>query len=248
MASSSSAEAALESGPVVKKAEVSATQFLKSPIVTVVVGQGDKVQSFPIYKDLLTAHSRFFRGCLNSGNNWKEAQTNVVNLKEEESCNAFEVIASWLLREPEPFKDIDCKTYTLGSLVDAYRLANYLGMEQLKNDLVDYQRARLRAEKQSPALSMLHFLESHGLSQDPFYDFALKTYVRNYLSDKSGRCMDFCEEALRNGQVMRDVLTKIHEYTCKKWLDPCKETGCVYHDHSGGSPCSAIRGVKRRRK
>jgi len=80
------------------------TSWLRSPIVTVAVGKDSEAQSFPIHKDLLIAHSPYFKACLDGA--WEEGKTNTVRL-EDDDPKAFETVANWLFGDPSIMKQID---------------------------------------------------------------------------------------------------------------------------------------------
>jgi len=116
-------------------------------------------------------------------------------------------------------------------------------MTKLKNDLVDHLRSYCTIYDMVPSLDMLDYIVRAGQMDSPFYQLLVKMYVLNYhntidfdvLDLNSGRPTTF-----RNGDLMHDLLIRIHEYPQKKWGDPGKETGCVYHDHSDESACTAV--------
>jgi hypothetical protein len=51
-------------------------------VIQVTVGEGDKLQTFHVHEDLLTARSPFFKKALSG--NWKEAQDRLVKLPEDD--------------------------------------------------------------------------------------------------------------------------------------------------------------------
>lgn len=128
-------------------------RFTRSPIITVVVGKGGEAQSFLIYKDLLTAHSPYFKACLNSA--WEEGKTDTVRL-EDDDPKAFETITNWLFRDPSTMEQIDMRSTTDVAL--AYKLADKLLMTQLKNHLLDEYRAFQLANRSISNIGALDFL------------------------------------------------------------------------------------------
>ena len=217
---------------------MTSTRFIKSPIVTVVVGKGHQAQSFPIYRDLLTAHSPYFAACLKD--EWTEGQENHVKL-EEESPKAFEVMVNWLFGDPDSMKSINM--LDRHEIIQAYKLARYLQMTQLKNDLVDHLRSCYMIDDMIPTLSMLDEIGCAGKTGSLLYQLCIKMYVWYYHNSNdldelllhNESSTTFC-----NGDLTCELLGLIHEYPHIKWSDPRKETGCVYHDHSDGSACRAV--------
>ncbi|KAK5092358.1 hypothetical protein LTR70_003955 [Exophiala xenobiotica] len=223
--------------------EITAAQFLRSLIVTIVVGKGSKAQSFPIYKDLLTTHSPYFKACLNGA--WEEGKTNIVRL-EDDNPKAFEIVANWLFKDPTAMKQTDITNKTV---VVRYKLADKLLMTQLKNNILDGFQAFQLAKNESCSIGWLDHLCSKGLQRTALYDYCLKSYVSGLGAPEVKCAGDMFANAagsLTNEEAMKDLITMMAKFMQQRWGDPRKETGCVYHDHSDGSSCSVVRGVKRR--
>ena len=217
-------------------------RFVRSPIVTVVVGKGSKAQSFPVYKDLLTAHSPYFKACLDGA--WEEGKTNTVRL-EDDNPKAFETVTNWLFRDPTTMKQTDMNTEERAL---RYKLADKLLITQLKNDILDGLRAFQLAKNKFTSIGGLDILHCQGLQTTALYDYCLKLYVWIFGTPTATSVEGILVQpgrALANEEVMKDLLTKMFEFMQQRWGDPRKETGCVYHDHSDGSSCSVVRGVKR---
>lgn len=217
---------------------------MRSLIVTVIVGWGSKAQSFPIYKDLLTAHSPYFKACLNDA--WEEGKTNTVRL-EDDDPEAFETVVGWLFRDPSTISSTD-KPATR-SIARQYQLVDKLLMTQLKNDILDGLRACESAQNSSMTIGVLDLLYSQGLQGTPLYDYCLKSYVWKFGTPGvwcPGGTFADARGSLTNEVVIKDLIVRMFEFMHQRWDDPRKEIGCVYHDHSDGSTCRVVRGVKRR--
>ena len=62
-------------------------------MVTILVGNGDKLRKFNIYKDILTFYSSYFRNALKD--DWVEGQTKTINLVDDDP-EVFQIFIYWL--------------------------------------------------------------------------------------------------------------------------------------------------------
>ncbi|KAK5937562.1 hypothetical protein PMZ80_010182 [Knufia obscura] len=224
-----------------------AAQFTQSPLVAVSVGRGENSATYNIYKDLLTAHSPYCKASLEG--RWEEAKNNCVKL-EEHDPKALQVIVNWLYRDPRTMNFLQVQSDLCAAVLPTYQLADKLLMPNLQNELVDVLRQRLLDNKSYTGLSSILTLRQAGMSSKPLYVFLLKlhvwmfcTYPKSYNNTLEQKITDVIKEDFDFGKVW---IMYVQECLAKKWSDPRKETGCVYHDHLDGSECYLLRGVKRR--
>ena len=97
---------------------------------------GRDAQAFTVHGGLLSSQSAFFRAALNGRHGCVESADGVVRLPDDR-VDAFEYFVQWLYTRRLEHEAVDARPPAFFPLLHLYALADKLGVEALKNDVVD---------------------------------------------------------------------------------------------------------------
>lgn len=102
-------------------------------------------QPFTVHGELLCRESAYFAACLNRRHGFVESTTNTIHLRADRA-DAFEFFVQWLYTRRLEHEAVDARPPAFFPLLHLYALADKLGVEALRNDVVD-RVARLADER-----------------------------------------------------------------------------------------------------
>lgn len=232
-------------------------------MVTVLVGP--EAKKFHLHRDLLMAHSSYFRDCLKHRTQDDE---DCEWCFEEDNAQAFGIVAAWLYEKYVPVPKHDDKD-GLVVLVRAYRLAARFDIEACQNTIMDAIRKYLSAPRGANesaykviGADVMMVVDSLGLPEDsPLRTFFIKGFIweMNWMAQEhmKERNESFLPDHERmwtqGGPLVIDIMRQLYSQRISGWGDPIYPAdleGCEFHTHERGSTCAndldiGIRQVQR---
>lgn len=123
-----------------------------------------------------------------------------------------------------------------------FAFADKICAEAYCNDIVDAVRADYRIRHIFVNSKQLHSLYKQGLRGSELAKFGLKSAV--YEATKwpaNFAAKEYSNEWWSCAELMQDFVEEMMEFQKKEWSQPYQWTGCQFHCHKDGSPCSAAK-------
>ena len=203
-------------------------------MVTLLVGE-EKV-TFSVHRELLCAASEYFRGRLMGG--FAESRKSEIEVKEPP--HAVSTFLDWLYKEKVTLNRADLNASTL---VPVYVFADIIFSETYINDLMDAIRTAHRLHELVMETETVVKLYDSGLQESQAAKFGMQSIVHDMVHNPdewlNGKNEQFIRTCSGKVDVMVDVQKELFRaIAAKAKISPDELTGCVFHDHKGGSKCS----------
>ena len=214
-----------------------ATHYSSSPIITILVGK-DPEHLFQVHEDLLI-RSPFFAACLNNDSDFVEGQTKTIKLPDDSPAVVTHFI-DWLYTGKCPIahslKDLERQ---LGC-ADIFAFGDKTCTEAYCNDIMDAWIGQLKEMGGYVSPNLLAMAYRHGLKGTMLSQFGLKsavwmasTHPENFMQTSNAYHTDWFEVP----ELVKDFTTAMLDLKLKKWSNPRRVGGCLWHQHTGGSKC-----------
>lgn len=223
--------------------------YAASATVTIYVGPMQK--KYIVHEDLICAHSSYFRSCFREGA-FAEGLAKACYLSDKhETPEAMDLIFN-AIYGTSPLEKISSAPLS-SAVLDAYVMADKLGMERFSNELVDSIRAAIHRNEPGVedivSIQQITSLCEAGLGESPLPQYLSRWIAYSIIHDpgkwhKDGITTDDRRQLLTDisgnqqlAQGLFDDLIYDMDYLGSTH-DPSATSGCVFHDHSQGSTCT----------
>ena len=208
--------------------------FCQSDIVTLLVGKGKA--AFSVHRELLCARSQYFRSLLTGG----FAESSKIEIEVQEPSHAVTTFLDWLYKDKVTLNRADLAASTL---VPVYVFADLICSEAYTNDLLDAIRTAHRKHKLVMGTETVVKLYESGLQKSQAVKFGMQSIVHDMVHDPDDWLNSKHEQFIRTWSGNADIMVNLQKeffraIAAKAKISPDGLTGCVFHDHKGGSKCS----------
>ena len=184
-----------------------------------------------VHKSVLCGESGFFKACLYSG--FAETQMSTVELPEDDP-NAVRQFIQWL------YTGTFEVTIAMSPSVRAYSFADKIGAYNFCNDIVDAERADLRAGGLCVCLNAINEVYEYGLEDSGLARLCLESYVWDLMSRHTSNPASWLKQLEEVGtstaeSLLKGILREIVMFRAKPWEDPATLSGCHFHVHEHDS-------------
>ncbi|KAJ9663345.1 Transmembrane emp24 domain-containing protein 10 [Neophaeococcomyces mojaviensis] len=216
--------------------------FALSGVVTVVVG----LRNYACHRDLLEASSPFCAAKLKDC--WNEGK-NEIHLDDQEPA-AAEIWIDWMYKNflSRAPLSIDTETLRIGLIAKTYKLADYLIIPDLKNDLMDLIMDQHKKSRKWFTLHALIDLWEVDESDSGLFKYVFRSSILSFMTSPkfyltgSGELKKISTRA--DTTLLLKVIEGIMVWNVKSWDLPSDDKKCDYHDHSEGSSCKEWDGPR----
>lgn len=156
----------------------------------------------------------------------------------QEDADAFVQFVNWLFEGTVP--EVNLNTCSgLADVVAFYKLADFLLIETLKNDIIDATLKYLEQKTWAFNFFSLCYAREH-ISGTQFYKLVLRSSVRMFMngpeSFREGADNDIAFLHAK-AELMLEIITGVREYNEKPYAQVWKCSRCEYHEHEQSDIC-----------